>query len=221
MKKFKIFMVGYSPSYVNWFPFPYEITVKPQEANVAWWVGGADIDVNTITGEKEGSHTYVDYHSSKNEIAAWNYFKDRKDVFKGGTCKGLQNLACFNGAKMVQHSIHPGRHEVFCKNGKSYFSNSLHHQQIILDEKITGLKENEDYELIGWTKKLSPFHLNGKDEDYEFPENYKEPEIAYFSKTKCWGVQGHPEMMGTSSDYVKFCQQILIEKLKESGIYKS
>jgi carbamoylphosphate synthase small subunit len=212
--KYNIFMVGYSPSYACWFPLPYEIVTDPRKADIAWWIGGADIDCKAITGEKVGSHTYIDPRSSKEEIAGWEYFKD-KNVFKVGTCKGHQNLACFSGAKIIQHSRHPHIHPIITKEGKEIECVSLHHQQILVDEKYTGLKENKDYELIGWTEKLSPFHLNGEDEDYSFPLDYKEPEIIWFPKTKSFGVQSHPEMMGGSTQFVKYCQKNLLEKLKE------
>ena len=217
-KTYKIFMVGYSPNYACWFPKPFVITQDPNKADIAWWIGGADIDCQAITGEKVGSHTYIDESSSRNEIAAWDFFKNKQNVFKVGTCKGHQNLACFNGAKIIQHSRHPGHHAVLTRENKELECISLHHQQILVDQKITGLKQDIDYELIAWTEKLSNFHLNGNDEDYNFPLDYKEPEIIWFPKTNCLGVQSHPEMMDGKTPFVKYCQDILSEKLKESKI---
>lgn len=211
--KHKIFMVGYSPNYASWFPFPATITNNPEDATVAWWVGGADI-APWLYGEKEGDNTYVDYQASEYEFQMWNFFKQKPNVLKVGTCKGAQNLACYNGAKMAQHMIHPHVHPVLMKDGSVVNSNSLHHQQIIVDEKITGLKDGIDYDLLGWTQKLSPFHLNGDNEDYNFGADYKEPEILWFEKTKCFGVQAHPEMMNHKHPFVKYCQFLLGEKIK-------
>jgi len=215
MKKYKIFMVGNAPYYASWFPFPYQITHDLTEANVAWWVGGADV-APWIYGEKEGSNTYVDYPLSDYEVKAWKSLVNKK-VLKIGTCKGAQNLSCFNGSKMVQHSTHPMYHQVHTFDGRALTAISTHHQQVLLDEKITGLKNGIDYELLGWAKKLSPFHLNGNDKDYKFPLDYKEPEVVWWPKTMAFAVQSHPEGMDSESDFVKFCQDNLVQKMKESG----
>lgn len=207
-------MVGGANGYSCWFPFDYRITRNLDEADVVWWEGGCDVNP-AIYGEKKGSHTYFSPQGSASEFSVWNVVKNRR-VFKIGTCKGLQNLSCYNGAKMVQHSSHPSWHGVILeKEGKELECISLHHQQVILDEKLTGLKKDKDYELIAHTGKLSPFHLNGDDKDYKFDENYKEPEIVYFPKTMSWGVQSHPEMMPDNSDFVKYCQQSVGERVKK------
>lgn len=207
-------MVGGSDGYARWFPFAYEITREKSKANVCWWEGGADI-APWLYKEKVGSYTSYYERSSKEELAAWEYFKD-KNVLKIGTCKGLQNLTVFNGGHMVQHVSHPHSHELITNDGLIIRSNSLHHQQTIVDEKYTGLKAGVDYELMAWTPKLSNVHLNGDDVDYNFPADYKEPEMTWFPKTKSWGVQGHPEMAPPNSDFVKYCQKRLVEKMKES-----
>ncbi len=212
-KIFKIFMVGYSPNYANWFPFDYEITKDASIANVAWWIGGSDV-ATWLYGEKEGKFTGVSQESSKYELKCWEYFKD-KPTFKIGSCKGLQNLSVYSGCKLVQHSKHPYYHNVKTKDGLKLNAISLHHQQVILDEKITGLKEGKDYSLVAWAEKLSPFHLNGENKDYKFPENYKEPEIVTFKNI--WATQSHPEAMDINSPFVKYCQKTLIEKMKEDG----
>ena len=218
MNKFKIYMVNGDNSYASWFPFPYEITKDISRAQIIWWEGGADVNPAEY-GEKVGSYTGVDYSSSLLERKAWDYSKN-KPIFKIGTCKGSQNLITFNGGKMVQHSGHPFYHDVITNDGLTLNAISTHHQQGLVDEKITGLKEGKDYELIAWTNKLSKFHLNGNNVDYEFPDTYREPEITWFPKSFSWAVQSHPENMEIDSPFVKYCQKKLVEKMKESGLFK-
>jgi len=206
-------MVAGSNGYARWFPFPYEIVNDINKAEIIWWEGGADI-ATWLYGEKEGRHTYSIESSSKQELAAWKFSKD-KNIFKIGTCKGCQNLSVYHGAKMVQHMQHPGYHLIETKDGFQLSAISLHHQQVILDEKYTGLKAGKDYDLVGWTRKLSRFHLNGEDRDYGFSDDYKEPEIITFKNT--WGVQSHPEMMASNSSFVAYCQKSLADKMKQDG----
>lgn len=216
MRKFKIYMVGGQYGYAKWFPLPFEFTENLAEATAVWFEGGADVDT-TLYGEKQGSHTHINAYDSAQELAAWNYFKNKKNVLKLGTCKGFQNLSVFQGSKMVQDMHHPYMHVIKTNDGKTLYSNSLHHQEVIVDEKITGLKEGKDYELIGHTDgKLSPFHLNGDDKDYKFPNDYKEPEILWWPKTNSFLVQGHPEHLDNNTIFVKYLQFKLIEKMKLS-----
>lgn len=209
---YNIFMVGGCPSYANWFPFDYKITENPEKADVAWWIGGCDVDP-ALYGETPGGRTFYSPQDSKYEKEMWDFFKDR-DVFKIGTCKGHQNLAVFNGAKMVQHSNHPFYHLVTTNDGCKLHCISLHHQQVILDEKLTGLKDGTDYELVGWTTKLSPYHLGENDQNYNFAPDYKEPEIIWIDKTKCFLVQSHPEIMDLNSNFVRYCQNFVAKKLE-------
>ena len=215
--EYKIFMVGNSRNYAKWFPLPFEFTNKKEEADIAWWIGGADVNPS-IYNEKRGPRVYVDEEASRYELSMWNYFKDRKNVLKIGVCKGSQNLAAFNGGKVVQHMRHPSHHYLLTKEGlvkENLIEEvvSTHHNQMIVDEKVTGLKENEDYELVAWTDRLSPFHLNGEDNDYQFPADYREPEIVFFPKTKSLAIQTHPEMHDSKDEIVKVCQRLVVEKL--------
>lgn len=212
IKKYKIFMVGNSRGYASWFPLPFEFTNNPEKADIAWWIGGADVDP-AIYGEKTGSRTYVDKNASEYELEMWNYFGNKNNVLKIGVCKGSQNLCCFNGGKMVQHSTHPNYHCISTNDGQILSCISTHHQQGLLLQEFTGLKENLDYELIAWAENLSPFHLNGKDQYFNFPKDYREPEIFWFPGTKSLCFQSHPEMMKINDPFVKYCQKLVLEKL--------
>ena len=211
MSKHKIFMVNGDFNYASWMPFDCSFTNDKSEASIAIWEGGADVSP-WVYGQKSGSFTNFNDSSSKLELEAWNYFKD-KDVLKIGVCKGSQNLGCYNGAILAQHSIHPYYHKIKTIDEHKFDCVSTHHQQIILDENLTGLKEEIDYSLIGWGEKLSPFHLDENDKDYNFGPNYKEPEITWFKKTRSLCVQSHPEMMGNNTPFVKYLQGFLITQI--------
>lgn len=206
-------MVGNAPGYASWFPLPYELTYDKNdpEISVVWFIGGAD--VNPIHyNEKRGPRVYVDEEMSRYEFSMWNHFKD-KNVLKIGVCKGSQSLCAFNGGKVVQHMRHPGYHNIITNNNLEIECVSTHHNQMIVDEKVTELKENVDYELIAWADKLSLFHLNGEDKDYDFPADYKEPEIVFFNKTRSLAIQTHPEMHDIHDEIVGFCQKLVTQKL--------
>lgn len=206
-------MVNGSDGYSSWFPLPYSLTDKPEESNIFWFEGGCDI-APWLYKEKAGSQTYFSEQGSKHELNCYNIAK-KVNAFCIGTCKGFQNLAVYHGATMAQHMRHPHSHLVVTNTGEKILFNSMHHQNPIVDERITGLKEDKDYELIGWSTKLSPYHLNGDDQDYAFGPDYKEPEIMSFKN--CWGAQAHPEMAPINSPFVKFCQKSLLKTMKRDG----
>lgn len=219
MQKHKIYMVAGSDGYASWFPLPYQITRDYKEADTIIFEGGPDLSPWSY-GEKKGSHTYADDALTRTYLKAWDYFKDKK-VLKIGTCLGHQALCCFNfpgKAKLIQHINHPSRHPVITKEGKELESNSCHHQMALLDERYTGLKEGADYELISHSNKTSSFHLNGEDEDYAFPDDYKEVEAVWIDKTLSFCSQNHLEWMPSNAPLVKYSQELLVEKMKQHNL---
>lgn len=104
-----------------------------------------------------------------------------------GICRGLQILAAFHGGKLSQHGSHPQSTNIFRNN--NYVSSMLnppamgpvrecHHQSVIeagadgLDLYNSSYKWKDEH-----TGKI--YHTN--------------MEIIYWPKTKCFGVQFHPE----------------------------
>jgi putative glutamine amidotransferase len=188
----KLFVVGGDIGYANWIqPIGFQITSDATKANAFLFTGGEDVNP-ALYNEPVGRHTYYSYRDA-HEITMFNYAKER-NLPMFGTCRGLQFLTVMSGGKLVQDVSHPGFHPFHTNTGETLPINSLHHQMALVDPNYTNLKE-DDYELIGWTDRLSHSHLNGNDQDYQFPSNFKEPEVVFFPKTKSWGVQGHPEML--------------------------
>ena len=186
MKKInKIYVVGGSNGYANWLlDMGMMLTKEPTNADIALFTGGADLGPE-LYGEKEGSRTYCHRERDKEELYYYNYFLKLGTPMLG-ICRGGQLFTIMEGGKLVQYSTHNYSHSVTTKDGEKYNINSMHHQQFLLDGC-------NDYELIAWAENLSPFHLNGEDVDYNFPEDYKEPEVVYFHTSKALAIQCHPE----------------------------
>lgn len=188
----KLFTVGGDIGYANWIQeIGFELTSAKDKADAFLFTGGEDVNP-ALYNENVGRHTYFSYRD-QHEVNMFNYAKER-NLPMFGVCRGLQFLTVMSGGKLVQDVRHPSFHSFHTNSGETFKINSLHHQMALVDPNYTNLT-NDDYELIGWTDRLSAEHLNGDDKDYQFPSNFKEPEVVYFPKTKSWGVQGHPEML--------------------------
>lgn len=201
----KIFVVGGSIGYANWIEAcGVKVVSSPSEADCFLFTGGVDVDP-ALYGEEIGKFTQrPSTHRDDMEVKAFHYAKaNNKPMI--GVCRGHQFLAVMHGGKLVQDSTHPYKHYMSTNEGEHLITNSMHHQQALL----TSLKEGVDYELLAWADKISRHHLNGENIDYNFPENYREPEVIYFPETKSVGFQMHPECMDPESDLVKYCQRII------------
>lgn len=213
--KHKIYSVGGYGGYLNWLlDMGIERVYDIKEANIVFFAGGSDISPS-LYAENLGHSTSPNRSRDVAEVKA---FRQSKDKFKIGVCRGLQLLTALSGYKLTQHVNHPWSHSLFTEDGKELITNSLHHQMAnLIPSKKTGIVAK--YKLIAWSNNISRVHLNGEDKDYNFPSDYKEPEIVAFDNNS-WGIQGHPEMMMGTSTYkeiINYCQnsvsQLLNKKL--------
>lgn len=164
------------------------------DADLLIFPGGGDVNPK-LYGEPVGKHTWFSEHTDKNQIAVYKANVGKRKLF--GICRGLQLLHVMAGGKLVQDISH-GQHGLITYDGQRLHSNSLHHQQVM----FAGMKEGEDYVLLAWSTERSPYHMNGKGEDYNFPADYRDPEVVYYPKIGAMGMQGHPEMMSPNSETV-------------------
>lgn len=166
------------------------------EADILVLEGGADIDPKIYGQEPNSTVNWLSPERDAREIDVLN-----KSIESGklivGICRGAQLQTAVNGGVLVQHINHPGRHNIRLYDGQVLETNSLHHQ---LCNPYSLPKS--DYKVLGWSLGLSDTYLGEGDKDVEFPEHafdendrVMEPEIIYFPKTRCFGVQFHPEMM--------------------------
>lgn len=212
MKKRKIYVIGPAKGYASWIlPLGFEHTNNPNEADVALLTGGEDIHPS-LYGEAVGSRTYFTKERDNFELKLYRFFAEKNTPIVG-TCRGGQLLTVLAGGKLVQDTSHPGRHNVTTWDEKVIQINSLHHQQFLVDEELTGLKEGVDYHMLMWAECLSPYHYNGDDIDLNLVgrRNYREPELVHYPLINAFAIQCHPEMMASDSVAVKYFQNMFIE----------
>ncbi len=188
--KRKIYVVGNSGSYTNWMEGQSVKTME--EADLIVFTGGEDVNPD-LYGENEG---YQTYYSVERDIREIKEYEKARELGKPmvGVCRGSQFLCVMNGGKLIQHMEHPGGHDIITSDGQILEATSTHHQM----QLPYGLP-NEDYKLLGWADELSKCHLNGDNQNINFPKHafkdnrIMEPEIVLYPKTKCLGIQMHPE----------------------------
>ena len=121
-----------------------------------------------------------------------------------GICRGAQFCTAMTGGTLAQHIRgHTGvKHRLIYKDALESFVTiaSTHHQMC--------LPNPDNTVLLAWTKGLS----KGKYEGYppnRYTPNELEPEIMYWPKYNCLGIQGHPEYAPSEDLGRKLCEQYL------------
>lgn len=207
-KKIYVACGRYYSGYISWLePLGFKLTNNISESDAVFFAGGEDI-CPSIYNDACGQLTNYNWHRDNEELAV---FRASKNKLKIGVCRGGQLLTALNGYKLVQHVHHPYMHDVHTIEGDEIPANSLHHQQFLLQPNQ--ILKTSNYKLMAWTNRLSPIHLNGEDEDYNFAPDYKEPEIVVYESAehgKSIAIQAHPEALHNKHRFVKYCQKIVI-----------
>ena len=197
----KVFLAAGAIHYVCWFPFKVELVEQLEDAELIVFEGGEDVSPQ-LYDDKEHPLTYSNIDRDLREV---NIFEKalNLNIPMLGICRGSQFLCVMSGGKLVQDQPNPGAHMMkYRDDNKAVGYNeilvtSTHHQA----QFPYNLSEDE-YKIIGWTNNLSGHHEDG-DQKEMHPE--KECEVVYYPKTKCLGIQPHPEMM---YDYNRFTQSV-------------
>lgn len=216
----KFYIAGGYHSYGNWLTdMGMKEVLDPDKADIVMFAGGTDVGAKYYG---ETSCGRLDQPDVARDLRESNLIRECIKLGKPmiGVCRGSQFLTCFvkndkdGRGRLVQDMRHPSYHKVTLYDGREIQVNSSHHNQWILEPSNTGLVEGEDFELLAWANKLSPFHINQYGEDYKFPAGYREPEIAYYPKIKAVAIQGHPERgFSPPKEMVEFCQDVVGEKI--------
>lgn len=199
-----IYVVGNSVGYMNWMQG--QLISSLEDADLICFTGGEDVDPSF-------------YNEPKHPTTFCNSIRDsyEKDTFEKalllnkpmiGICRGSQFLCVMNGGKLVQNQENKfSSHYLKTFDNKIIQITSTHHQAAY----PWNLKEGEDFKLLGWTKKLSCFHHNGDNKEIvnNVVRDSIECENVFYPKTKCLGIQGHPEWMKSNSFDVKYLQKML------------
>jgi gamma-glutamyl-gamma-aminobutyrate hydrolase PuuD len=195
MKELKVYVVGPSVGYSRWMAERIILVDKIKDAQVVLFTGGEDV-YPLLYGEPSGSHTYYGNVIPKFGMPARDHIEQlaynealalSKPMF--GVCRGIQLLTALNGGKLVQHvTNHAGSdHNLVWADGDITDTTSLHHQMCSPFNLPA-----EDYQILAVSEqRRSRCYLDGGDNEMDMPV---EPEVIYYPKTKCLGIQGHPEM---------------------------
>lgn len=216
MKRLKIAIVGW-PDYKNYAKFIRNGEVEiisddniSSDTDLVLFAGGSDVDpifYNEKKGYRTSSDTNRDVYES--EVFAKTFMLGVPMI---GICRGAQFITVMNGGRLIQHVDNHGiygYHSIVDRDGNKYEITSTHHQMMYPFD----LKE-EDYEILAWTPKtLATMQLNGDNKQINLPENFVEPEIVFYNKTKCLCIQGHPEMMHNQRIVIKYLNKLINELL--------
>jgi GMP synthase-like glutamine amidotransferase len=190
MMKFKIFVVGSQAYYASWLNCVVVDSIA--KADIVMFTGGADVDT-LLYGEARGSLTFCEPNRDIFEKKMYEAAREKNKPMIG-ICRGAQFLTVMNGGRLIQdvngHSIR-GVHDITFDDGDKIQITSTHHQMCYPFDL-----PRDEYKLIAWSsEKRSDKYLNGLNKDIVLSKDFVEPEIIYYPKTKCLGIQGHPEAL--------------------------
>lgn len=182
--------------------------------------GGGDIHPSLYGRKNQGSFV-GNFPSLRDQTEAKLFAQAVKaNIPILGVCRGAQLGCAMSGGILVQHvEGHGMSHRITTVNGESFVSSSLHHQMMY--------PWAIEHKLLAWsTTPRSADYVGLSDEEWsKWPkrmydelkqEDIVEPEFVFFPKTKCLGVQGHPEMMSPSCPHNQFMKKMIDEYLLSS-----
>lgn len=194
----KIYITQGGPRDINWLGKNYTETHDIDSADFVLFTGGEDVNP-ALYNQNRNPKTHFSVERDEYELNIYNQ-AIKKNIPMIGICRGSQFLCVMNGGKLWQHVRHPGIHEIKTKYGTKLDCNSYHHQMLDL-----GTFDKESYDLIAWAQNIS--YLKENDSfAVETDDSYREPEMVYFPKTKCFVMQYHPEYE-PDSEFAKFAKE--------------
>jgi len=178
-------------------------------SSVVIFSGGADV-TPAVYGEKPHEKTK---NNEVRDIVESDLFNYCGSSYKVGICRGAQFLTAMNGGKIIQHVTgHTVDHSIYLKRNSNEITpgsmsyavsktSSTHHQMMFpfnLNEKY--------YDIIAFSQTFRSSKYEGL--KYKIPENFVEPEIVHYPKSRSLAIQGHPEFNGYNK-YKINCQNII------------
>lgn len=194
----KVFIVG--NQYHHYFQEMYlsrghKIAATIAEADVVQFTGGEDI-APSLYGEH--THDYTGPNTARDRLELAAYEEAQKlGKFCAGVCRGGQLLNVLSGGSMYQHvSKHGGgggHGAVDVETGDVFPVSSLHHQMMILGDGGKLLAKSQEVRSpvkLGMTKINS-----GTAEEVVTTDDDVEVEACYYSSTRSFCYQPHPEFV--------------------------
>lgn len=181
---------------------------KDVAALVLW--GGEDIATG-IYGQKASEFTDSQEELSKRDIIELSLANAaiKKDIPIIGVCRGAQLMCARSGGTIIQHVDHHAgfSHPVKTFDGETFMTNSVHHQMMNPFQPQVGVDKVE-YEMLAWSSKpLSQLYIG--EEGKHIPNIPKEPEIVWFPSTKSLCIQGHPEYMTATPEFIRYTYKLI------------
>lgn len=217
MKPSKVFVVG--TSFLYDFKRMYEgrgysLVSSMEEADIIQFTGGADIDPAFYNQHVHHS-TYTNPARDKEEHAA--FLQARKlNKFMAGVCRGGQLLNALSGGSMYQdvsgHGCHGGHGMLDVNTGDVIPVSSLHHQMMIVGvgaELLGRADFMRSYEKVCMSK------VGVDPEEVWYEDAAVEVEACWYSHTKSFCYQPHPEFVGPNHP----CRNWYFDKMEE--LYES
>jgi GMP synthase-like glutamine amidotransferase len=209
-EKKKVYVVGDDQDVRDMFERnDWEVVGSMRWANLVQFTGGCDISPvlydQTIHSRTGGLNPWRD----KTEATVFNLCMHNK-IKVAGICRGMQLINVLLGGSMWQdingHAY--GDHRITDNfYNFTYNSNSIHHQQII---------PNRNAWVLGFAKQSTTKEKMTKDGhlDKFKPKVSFDPEVVFWEKNRCFGVQWHPEYPCRSQNdldeiYINYLNDVL------------
>lgn len=181
--------LDYAQAFLRWgnvVPmYSSSFVLGEKDVDLVVFTGGEDVDPS-LYGE-QNTHSSINPARDASEKKAYDLCI-RESIPMVGICRGMQFLNVMNGGKMIQHvEGHAGRpHLIHTIDKRTIPVNSTHHQASVLNHSVG--------QLLAWA---------------DFPLKTSLTEAMWYPKTKCLGVQWHPEQLNTITPGFKFFAELV------------
>lgn len=184
-----------------------------EEADVVVFIGGEDINPKLYGEEAHKTTYFTDDRDFQEEFFYRKAQKLGKVCF--GICRGAQFLHAMNGGKLWQNvNNHGGPDHVIYDIDEDVYvkATSLHHQMLMFNKDMDMIACTKDQVATRFEDYATVLHI---DKDAEDAAVELEIEAGCYALTKCFFVQGHPEI--GCEEYRSWTMTKLFELMLEWG----
>lgn len=183
-----------------------------EDADIVVFIGGVDVDPQ-LYGQSKIDMTQTPSPSrDKMEIDVYaKCIELGKPMF--GICRGAQFLHVMNGGELWQHveGHNRGDHVIYDTVDEVYITaTSYHHQMLALHARLDVIAVCPDQISRKFHSDTMVINL---DKEGNNAEQELEIEAGCYYETKCFFVQGHPEV--GSEEYKSWCMTKLMEFIED------
>ncbi len=184
-----------------------------KEADLVCFTGGGDVDPK-LYGEQNVSSSFS-FARDEREKAIYHEALEW-DVPMYGICRGFQFLHVMNGGTLWQHIDNHGRsHDIVdTETAQIIKASSVHHQMLRDNPKLTILALTNNQVATSF-KSATAQVIKGIGSTLEEP---LEIEAGCWVETKCFGVQGHPELFDSHPEFASWSMNKLNDFLYELDV---